>query len=189
MKRGPLGALAAICTLAAVFAPATASVQDDVTEITISALHKTQGMPRSVVHVYYAAVVGRWGFTSFTAGEGGGDTIVHRVNGAWKVLGQGHGQMDHVILVAFGVPPEIADALLQGACPKSRRVALRSGVQYTSLAVRRTDLRRRSGDTTIPFPAFVTADASIVGGAPFVVPSTSSGTTSARRGHRSTSSR
>jgi hypothetical protein len=155
MRRGQLGALAAICAVAAVFAPATASVQDDVTETTISALHKTQGMPRSVVHVYYAAVVGRWGFTSFTAGEGGGDTIMHQVNGSWKVLGQGHGEMDHAVLVGFGVPPEVADALLRGACPKASRVPLGAGVRLTSVAVRRSAIagHARNHDTMIRCPA------------------------------------
>jgi hypothetical protein len=162
MRKRAIGVFAVICAFTAVFssasasASASASVQDDVTEVTISALHKTQGMPRSVVHVYYASVVGRWGFTSFTAGEGGGDTIMHQVNGAWKVLGQGHGQMDHVILVAFGVPPEIADALLQGTCPKARRAALGAGVTSTSVAVRRTAIvgHGRNHDTTIRCPAF-----------------------------------
>jgi hypothetical protein len=151
MRRGRLGALGAICAVAAVFAPATASVQDDVAETTISALHKTQGMPRSVVHVYYAAVVGRWGFTSFTAGEGGGDTIMRHVNGSWKVLGQGHGEMNHVILVAFGVPPEIADALLQGRCPKARRALVGTGVRSTSVEMRRSAIvgHGANHDTTL----------------------------------------
>ena len=115
MKRGRRSSV--VFTLIAVLAltavPSVslcATVQDDVREATIAALRHDQGMPRSVVHVMYASVVGSWGFTTFQAGEGGGDTIMQRRNGALHVLAQGHGWMNHVILVAFGVPPRIADA-------------------------------------------------------------------------------
>jgi hypothetical protein len=153
MKRGRRSSvvLTLIAALAlTAFAPVSvwATVQDDVSDATIAALQHDQGMPRSAVHVIYASVVGSWGFTTFLAGEGGGDTIMRRRNGAWHVLEQGHGQMNHGILVSFGVPVQIADALLNGTCPPS---ALRgSATPYTHVWVRREKKR----DAVIPCPPF-----------------------------------
>jgi hypothetical protein len=142
-------ALIAVVALTA-FAPVSvcAKVQDDVSEATIVALQHEQGIPRSAVHVMYASVVGSWGFTTFQAGEGGGDTIMRRWNGAWHVLGQGHGQMNHVILASFGVPARIADALLNGTCPPSRLRG--SAATYTHVWVRRD----KKQDAVIPCPRF-----------------------------------
>jgi len=168
MRRPRIGALVVICAVAAVFLPASASasVQDDVTRATVSALYEKLGIPTSLVHVSYVSVVGRWAFTTWTAQESAGDSIMHQVNGRWNVLDQGHGAMNHVILVASGVPSAIADALLHGACPTPSGELPRSGDQYTSVAVRRTDRRRGYRDTTIPCPAFVTAEATIGDAAP-----------------------
>jgi hypothetical protein len=166
MRKRRLSALVVICAVAAAFSPASASVQDDVTGATTAALYEKLGIPKSLVRVSYVSVVGRWAFTTWSAQESAGDSIIHKVDGKWDVLDQGHGEMNHVILVASGVPPAIADALLHGACPTQSGELPRSGVEYTTVAVRRSDRRRGYRDRTIPCPAFVTAESTIGGAAP-----------------------
>jgi hypothetical protein len=128
---------------------ALAAVQDGAIDATIGALHDRLGVPASSVRVSYVSIVGQWSFTSWSAGEGGGDSIIRRVHGTWNVLGQGQGEMNQVVLVHFGVPPEIADALRHGSCPKLLRVRRGSDNAPRSVFVRRLDRHGRHVDTTI----------------------------------------
>ncbi|MBV9409603.1 MAG: hypothetical protein JO164_12320, partial [Candidatus Eremiobacteraeota bacterium] len=128
---------------------AEATVQDDVVNITISALQASYGI--TGVQVNYVSVIGQWGFTSWTAGQGGGDTLMENINGTWNVLSQGHGQMNSVILVAFGVPQATANALLVGSCPRGLRKTLGASKPPSgaSVFVRRTDRSGRRTDSTV----------------------------------------
>jgi hypothetical protein len=137
-----------LVSLLAIPRPASATVQDDVTSITKSALQATLGLTN--VQVNYVSVIGQWGFTSWTVGEGGGDTIMEQINGTWNVLAMGHGQMNATLLTqGVGVPQDIAVALMYGSCPPLKRHVNR---QPLSMSVRRIDKHGKRIDSIIRCP-------------------------------------
>lgn len=114
--------------------PASAGVLDEVTAAAVADLRTVLSV--TGVHVYYASTAGSWGFATWTAGEGGGDSIMRRAGKGWKVLQRGHGAMTESLLTeGFRVPPTVAAALMSGRCPKVPRG--HTSAHMTSLFVRR----------------------------------------------------
>jgi len=141
----------ALISLLAIARPASAVVQDDVTAATRAALKAALQLTH--VHVFYVNVIGTWGFTSWTVGPGGGDTIMEQRNGTWHVLGQGHGAMTASLLAeGFRVPQDIAAALTAGACPPVRRQTRGQPTKRLIMSIRRLDQHGTPIDTVIRCP-------------------------------------
>jgi hypothetical protein len=137
----------------AMAAPASATALDDVAVTSIRTLRKNLCSDRACrVHLSYASTFDGWGFTTWSAGEGGGDMIMHQVRGTWRVLDYGHGQMDNVILVAHGVPPNVATALLAGSCPRRSRAPQSVRRNTTTVFARRVDAHGKHVDTATRCP-------------------------------------
>jgi len=69
------------------------------------------GFAPGVGSIERSATEGRYAFTMFTAGEGGGNALFTRERGRWCLVNAHGSMMDAVLLVAMGVPPAIARRL------------------------------------------------------------------------------
>ncbi|MDB5028112.1 MAG: hypothetical protein JWO66_1801 [Candidatus Eremiobacteraeota bacterium] len=146
--------LAAACialVVPAMPAPAAATTLDDVAVTSIKTLRKNL-CSACRVHLFYASTFDGWGFTTWSAGESGGDMIMHQVRGTWRVIDYGHGHMDDVILVHYGVPPNVATALLSGSCPRRSRAPQSVRRNTTTVFARRVDAQGKHVDTAARCP-------------------------------------
>ena len=125
--------------------PASATVQDDVVAVTGSALRAQLGFNN--VQVHSVSVILPWGYTTWTNGDAGGDTIMEQINGTWNVIAQAHGQLSLSALVeGIGVPADTAAALLAGSCPRVRR-QVQGNSRPTTVAVRHVNKQGKRIDT------------------------------------------
>jgi hypothetical protein len=148
------GRLAAACiavVVPAMPAPTSATALDDVAVTSIRTLRKNL-CSTCRVHLFYASTFGGWGFTTWSAGESGGDMIMHHVRGTWHVLDYGHGHMDDVILVHYGVPQNVAIALLSGSCSRGSRAPQSVSSKTTMVFSRRIDTHGKPLDTATRCP-------------------------------------
>lgn len=97
---------------------ALTSDQQQVIQVTMSAVHARFPNTTDTPNVSQMAVVGSYALTTWSLGQGGGQAVLQKKsNGTWSVLGIGGGQMDSNILAAFGVPGATATSLLTNLGP------------------------------------------------------------------------
>jgi hypothetical protein len=136
----------AVAIFAGTTLAASAAVQDDVAAATRSALRRDHV---TSVRLDYLSVLGDWAYSTWEAGEGGGDSILRRSGSRWRVLDHGHGAMQKSLLVqGFGVPPEVAAALLSGSCPSTRGQRAAVTREWRTLLVQRFDRKGHHTDST-----------------------------------------
>jgi hypothetical protein len=86
--------------------------QQQVIQVTESAVHSRVPNTTYTPNVTEIAIVGSYALTTWTLGEGGGQAALQKKSsGSWVVLGMGGGQMDASTLVSFGVPSATATSL------------------------------------------------------------------------------
>jgi len=86
--------------------------QQQVIQVTVSAVQARFPSSTATASVSQIAIVGNYALTTWLLGEAGGQAVLKRSNkGTWSILGIGGSQMGSGILVAFGVPSATASSL------------------------------------------------------------------------------
>jgi hypothetical protein len=89
------------------------SVHPAIAQATVTRLLSNANKPLEQPRVYRTTVEGDYAIASWLWGEAGGQTILAKKQGRWKVLRSGGGAVDVGTLKSAGIPEKAARALIQ----------------------------------------------------------------------------
>lgn len=89
------------------------SVNPAIAQATVTRLLSNANKPLELPRVYRTTVEGNYAIASWLWGEAGGQTILAKKQGRWRVLRSGGGAIDVGTLKSAGIPEKAARTLMQ----------------------------------------------------------------------------
>ncbi len=99
------------------FAALGSNSESAVIQKTVAFIHAKNPNASVLPHVTELALVKTYAYDVWLWGEGGGTCLLSKFHGKWNILACGGGDMNAVIVAAYGVPSTIANELVSSLKP------------------------------------------------------------------------